>query len=364
MIKRIFMFTRWVLPAVFILAVVCGAVTGAQAAPNFKGKVVVLIAPVSAGGGTDISSRLISRHLGKYLPGKPNIVVRNMPGASALIGINYVWHARPNGLILGLTDGKANIQNLVRPKGTDFKLEEFNPLYAFATGTVLYGKPGVIKSPKDLIEGKGLIAGFDTPEGGTGFSFVAARELLGVPVAEKVVFGYAGSGPRRLAFQGEELTGSVESTVGYFTNVIPMVKAGKAVPIFQSGVFDEKGNIVRDAEGIPTVPEIYRQIHDKEVPAGLALDMYRIMVGGRTLGKILIAPPKTPEEILDVYGKAVKQMVKDPKFLHERDRLIPGSGYFDRETLLKIYLDGISARPEVVTYMKKVLSDMYGVKFI
>ena len=361
--KGIFMFTRWVLPVVFILTVASGAVTGALAAPNFKGKVIVLISPSAAGGGTDISCRLISRHLGKYLPGKPNIVVRNMTGAASLIGVNYVWHARPNGLVLGLTDGKANIQNLVRPKGTDFELEKFNPLYAIATGSVLYAKPGVVKSPKDFIKGKGLIFGFDTPEGGTGFSFVCARVLLGVPIAEKTIMGYGGGGPRRLAFLQGEINGSLESSVGYHTNVIPLVKAGKAEPIFQSGVFDEKGNIVRDAKGIPTVPEIYRQIYDKEVPAGLPLDMYRIMVGGRTLGKILIAPPKTPKEILDVYGKAVNQMVKDPKFIYERSKLMPGSGYFVRDTLLKIFLDGISARPEVVAYMKKVLSEKYGAVF-
>jgi len=195
------------------------------------------------------------------------------------------------------------------------------------------------------------------------FILFAAKELLGVPIAEKLVWGYGGSGQRRLAFQAGELTASLESSVGYNTSVRPLVERGQVVPIFQSGIFDEKGNVIRDLPDIPTTPEIYQQIHGKAPPSGLVWDMYKVMVGARTFNYILLFPPKTPAEIVNIYRKAAVEMVKDPKYLAESQKIEPGARYRVGEALAHTYLDGISARPEVVEFMKKVLSEKYGVVF-
>ncbi|MDI7261971.1 MAG: hypothetical protein QME90_18915, partial [Thermodesulfobacteriota bacterium] len=350
---------RGLLLMVIAVALLFGMLAEAKAAPNFKGKVITLVIPISVGGGTDTAARLISRHLGKYIPGNPVIVVRNIVGAAALIGVNYAWAAKPNGLTLVLTDGKANIQNLVRPKGTDFKLEEMSPILVSATGTVFYARPGIIKEPKDILTGKGVISGLEDPSGGTGFSFVCAKELLGVRF-EKEVWGYPGSGPRRLAFLAGEINLSVESSVGYKSSVKPYVERGQAVPVFQSGILDEKGNVIRDVPDIPTTPEIYQQIHGK-APSGLAWDMYKVMVAGRTFGKMLLFPPKTPAEIVNIYRKAAVEMVNSLEFHNESEKIEPGARYLVGETLARTYLDGISARPEVVEFIKKVLSEKYGI---
>ena len=152
--RNIFSQGRGLLLMVIIVALLFGMLGEAKAAPNLKGKVIVLVLPTSAGSGTDITARLISRYLGKYIPGNPAVVVRSLEGAAGLMGVNYVYAAKPNGLTILLTDGKANIQNLVRPKGIDFKLEEMIPIFVFAGGSVFYARPGVIKDPKDLLTGK------------------------------------------------------------------------------------------------------------------------------------------------------------------------------------------------------------------
>ncbi|MDI7260739.1 MAG: hypothetical protein QME90_12560 [Thermodesulfobacteriota bacterium] len=357
--RNIFSQGRGLLLMVIIVALLFGMLGEAKAAPNFKGKVIVLVVPIFAGGGTDINARLISRYLGKFIPGNPAIVVRNMAGAAAIIGVNYAYAAKPNGLTIVITDGKANIQNLVRPKGIDFKLEEMIPILVSATGTVFFARPGVIKEPKDLLTGKGVICGNEDPSGGTGFSFVCAKELLRIHF-EKEVWGYPGDAARRLAFLAGEINLTVASSVSYRSSMGPYLERGQAVPIFQSGILDEKGNVIRDVPDIPTTPEIYEQIHGK-APSGPAWDMYKVMVAGRTFGRLLLFPPKTPAEIVNVYRKAAVEMVKDPEFLAESKKIEPGGRHLVGEPLARTYLDGISARPEVVAFIKKVLSEKYNI---
>src|SRR4026207_2253215 len=68
----------------------------------FKGKTVRIVVPFAAGGGYDIYSRIMCRHMGKHIPGNPVFVVENMTGAGGLIGMNHVYKAaKPDGLTLG-----------------------------------------------------------------------------------------------------------------------------------------------------------------------------------------------------------------------------------------------------------------------
>ncbi len=357
--RTIFSAGRGLLLGVMAVVLLSGLLGESKAAPNFKGKVITLIVPQTVGGGTDTSGRLISRHLGKFIPGNPVIVVRNMPGAAAIVGVNYVYKAKPNGLTIVLTDGKANIQNLVRPQGTDFKLEEMIPVLVSATGTVFFARPGIIKEPKDLLTGKGAIAGLEDPSGGTGFSFACAKELLGMRF-EKEVWGYPGGGSRRLAYVAGEINLTGESSVGYKASARPLVERGQAVPIFQSGILDDKGNVIKDVPDILTVPEIYQQVHGK-APSGLAWEMYKLMVAGRTFGKMLLLPPKMPMEIVNIFRKAAIDMVNSSEFHDESEKLEPGARYLVGEKLANSYLAGIAARPEVVEFTKKVQKEKYGV---
>src|SRR3970040_1421577 len=88
-------------------------VTPALAQEFYKGKTVRIVVGLSAGGGYDRAARIISRHLGKYVPGNPEIIVQNMPGAGSVIAANYVWGvAKPDGLTLGSTSPALYLEQL------------------------------------------------------------------------------------------------------------------------------------------------------------------------------------------------------------------------------------------------------------
>lgn len=355
----------------FVVALLTGfflECTRAATAPKtaksyYKGRTIVIVVPTSAGGGADMWARMISTHLGKFVPGNPSVVVKNITGAGQTVGVSHVWAAKPDGLTCLVTAGGNIWTNIFQVKGIDFKLEEMPAIYGTPYGSVLYCKSGLIKEPKDIVTAKGLIWGHDAPVGGTSTTFIWARELLGFE-CQKMIFGYAGAAPARLAFLSGETNFSGESTVGYLSSVKPYVNKGEVVPVFQVGIFDTKGNVVREGgiSDILTVPEVYQQIYGK-APSGPIWEIYKLVVGARTYSKAVLLPKGTPSEVLGILRKAFVEMVKDSKFLDEAEKLNPGAPHFFGEGFARAYSGAVTAPPETLNYMKRILTEKYGVVF-
>lgn len=147
-------------------------------------------------------------------------------------------------------------------------------------------------------------------------------------------------------------------------NIRSRAERGEVTPIYQSGIIDDNGAVVREqaAPEVPTVKELYKQIYGKN-PSGPVWDVCKLLVGTRTFGKALLLPPKTPDEIVKINRNAVAKMVKDSKFLKESDKLNPGAPHFFGQELARLYPKGVSADPQTINYMKKVLNEKYGVVF-
>ena len=359
--KRSFLSCRRIFPAFIMLVLVLGVHTGTLAAPYFEGKIIKFVVSFSAGGGTDIFARMVSRHLGKFVPGKPKIVIRNIPGGGGVIGANFAWSAKPDGKTILATAGTNVMSNILRPKGSDFLLQEMQPIYSSPSGLVYYASTKLISESKDFLTVKGVIFGHDSITGGPGGGFIWAIELLGLK-PEKLIWGYGGGGPSRLAFISGETNTCGESTLGYNSAMKPYVEKGEAIPIYQSGILDENGNVVREpsAPDVPTPNELYEQIHGKK-PSGHYLEAYKLLVGSRTYGKALLLPKNTPADIVDIFHQAVARMNNDPIFLKESEKLNPGAPHFFGKRLIRNYPAGVSGSEEIVEFMKKILREKYKV---
>ena len=104
----------------------------------FKGKTVRIVVPFAAGGGYDIYSRIMGRHMGKYIPGNPVFLVENMTGAGGLIGINHVYKAaKPDGLTIGTPIGTMFVDQLIGKPGIEFDGRKFEYIGAPAQDTQL-----------------------------------------------------------------------------------------------------------------------------------------------------------------------------------------------------------------------------------
>ena len=93
----------------------------------FKGKNIRIVVASTAGGGFDAYTRMLSRYLGKYIPGNPSIVVENMPGAGHLIGANHIYKvAKPDGLTIGHFQGGYSSINSWRVPASNSTHENLN----------------------------------------------------------------------------------------------------------------------------------------------------------------------------------------------------------------------------------------------
>ncbi|MBI2859291.1 MAG: hypothetical protein HYX90_09465, partial [Chloroflexi bacterium] len=215
------------------------------AAPvSFAGKTITLIVPSSAGGATDLAGRLYARYLPKYLPGNPVMVVRNLPAGEGTVAVNSFYvSAKPDGLAILIGVSKASLGQLMGSGEVKYDFMKMPVLIAVANGIGYYIKPGIIAKPEDLPKARGIIFGYSSGAGA--WIYLTAKELLGIPT-DKIILAYQGSADARRAFLAGEINSSCEATSGYQQNIAPSVEKGQIMPIFQSGILDETGNVVKD----------------------------------------------------------------------------------------------------------------------
>ncbi len=120
---------KQILTLLIILLVVsiCYSPVKLMAAPFYKGKTIRLVVGSAPGGGYDRWARLIARHMPKYIPGKPNIIIQNIPGATSIVAANYLYNiAKPDGLTFGAVQRGLPFAQLLQKKGVKFDLRKFS----------------------------------------------------------------------------------------------------------------------------------------------------------------------------------------------------------------------------------------------
>jgi tripartite-type tricarboxylate transporter receptor subunit TctC len=110
----------------FVLALFAALAAGPVSAQYYAGKTVTIIVGYKTGGGYDATARLLARHLPKHIPGKPTVIVQNMPGANSLIAANHVYSvAKPDGLTVGTFNRNLPIAQLTGVQGVKFDMAKF-----------------------------------------------------------------------------------------------------------------------------------------------------------------------------------------------------------------------------------------------
>ena len=115
-----------------------GAGTNSPLAQFYRGKQIVVIVGTPAGGGYDFLARLMARHLGKHIPGQPQLVVKNLPTANGLVAANDLYNRLPqDGTHIGLLIRNMLLSPIVSPGGVRFSIDKFNWLGSLATETAV-----------------------------------------------------------------------------------------------------------------------------------------------------------------------------------------------------------------------------------
>lgn len=279
----------------------------AQAAVSFQGKTINIIVNSAAGGGTDTIARLVGSALAKHLPGEPAVTFRNLPGGGGIQANNYFYsQVPPDGLTL--LSGSRTQLSPSKLRGSAVK---YNPAdYRFVGGTERLGTVILIRKQEQARIGnpaaKPAVYGDVDGERSGLLALMWAKEYLNWNV--RFILGYSGTPAIALAARSGEIDMLSDSSVAH---IMPLVADGM-MPVLQFGARDENDRRVARAV-FPEVPIFDELIQPKL--SGKALKAYQSWRDDQLVDKWLALPPKTPEDIVEIYRAAYLKAVADPKIV-------------------------------------------------
>jgi tripartite-type tricarboxylate transporter receptor subunit TctC len=335
---------------------------GAARDNYFAGKTVTLSVNYSAGGPTDTFARLMAQHLEKHIPGRPNVIVENKPGAGGVVGMNHVYNvARKDGLTIGVFTPHYTGQ-VLGAEGVQFDESKFLHLGATTESQAsVVGSSVGVRSMKDLPTATAeVVAGGLSPDSSKDLSIRTALNLLGVKY--KYVTGYPGNSDFRAAFQRGEINFAEESLTGWFTAIVPWIQQGQAVPMGQRGTI-KNGQIVRDSRlpDVPTYFEVAVEARGESVRQTVDYRALATIINTNAMSREVVYPPGVDSALVEVMRKAMLDLFADPEFLAGAEKVLGFqmefmSGAEAHELAQRIINEG-ARDTEAVEYLKRLSRD-------
>jgi len=316
----------------------------------YKGKTIRIVVGLPAGDLYDLWARLIAQHMGKHIPGNPNMIVQNMPGAASMIAANYVYSVgKPDGLTLAAPLPALYFDQLVGRKEVQFDWAKFTWIGSPVRGEhQLYMRSD---APYKTIED---IRKATVPpkcgSSGTGAATYYMPKLFEETLGAKfnIVTGYPGGAAIDLAVEKGEVQCRAFTIESFFARepFHTWRKTGFVRVLIQTGRN-------RDPK-LPDVPTIYELMDHYKTPEG-SKRLATVVLAAGALGRPIVGTPGIPEDRVKTLREAFVMTVKDAEFLAEvkkRSWELDPVGSEELEALAK---EVIAQPPEVIERMKKLL---------
>jgi hypothetical protein len=178
------------------------------------------------------------------------------------------------------------------------------------------------------------------------------------------VFGYTGRGDGLVAMSRGEVSIDYQTTPSFLLNVAPRVEAGEAVPLMSWGVLDEDGVMRRDPTfpDLPIVEEVYEMLHG-EPPSGPDYDAYRAFnVAGFAAQKMVVLPRETPEEIVEAWRQAWRDVFADPEYQAVVRSVLGAYEQVTDRAAEALFVAGTTIEPDVRRRILDMLATEYSVR--
>ncbi|MDX5364138.1 MAG: hypothetical protein LPJ91_08300 [Pseudazoarcus pumilus] len=333
-------------------------------APTVQAETVRIIVPFSEGGGTDTFARLVARHLGKHLRGKPQVVVDNITGMGGVTGANaFVAGKAAEPLTLLAASGHLKLRAMLGLRGLELDFTRLQPLLAAPMGhvTVVAADSG-ISNPTDIRRLRGrLTKGINDPIGQ--IESLVTLEMFDLDY--RPAPGFGGRGATLTAFERGELSINTQSTPVYLARLEPLVRLRRVVPLYAIGFIDDAGRSVPDpaVPELVTAPQLYERVFGR-APDGPAWDAFRLVVPlvQQARASLWMHGDATPEQRQAV-SSAVAAMVRDAAFHSDAQAQLGGYPVLYGNELQRVRRALTDMRPEVVDYLRRFLKLRYGVEF-
>lgn len=340
---------RWlrILGMTALFAVMSGAVTVAQSA-DFSGQRIFLVVGTEAGGGTDGTARLITPYFEKYMPGRPTVVVRNMPGASGITAINYVHlQTKRDGLTVMVgSNSQVNPFFIAKAKG-QYAPEKFRHIGGLGRGgSVMLISTDALPRLTDK-NAPPVNYGVVDPSRAAAQTALWGIEYLGWNV--KWVPGYRGAADTTVALERGELD---MNATGNFFLVQRMVSTGKYRVLTQQGEPENGRYVGREEFGDAPV---FADMIEGKITDAAGQQAYKYWESVLAVDKWIALAEGTPEELANDYRAAFQRMIKDPDFLERSKKISEDLSPMSHVDMEKFIGQMAGVTEETETFIKNLL---------
>jgi tripartite-type tricarboxylate transporter receptor subunit TctC len=320
-------------------------ISSAQA--NFyEGKTIRIIVGFSPGGGYDALARMLSRHMPKYIPGHPTIIVENMTGAASLVAANHVYKvAKPDGLTFGHFSGGFAYSQVMGQPGIEFDMQKFVFVGAVARdeSAIAMTKSSGITSMEKWFAAKTPVKLGTTGPGAFGTDNVLKVVKAALNLPAQIISGYKGTADMRLAAESGEIDGTTwgwDSMRGTWQKAI---ESGTVVVVVQTV-----------PKPFPDLPQVPLAIDLAKTAEAKQLIEYGIHYPSK-ITKTLALPPGTPSDRAQILQRALQGTVKDAEFIAEADKAKIGLAPVTADDMRKTFEGIFKLDPGLVGKLKTIL---------
>src|SRR3954451_7497957 len=311
----------------------------AAAQANFSGKTVTIVVGYKPGGGYDATARMLERHLPNHLPGKPTLIVQNMPGGNSIIAANHMYNvAKPDGLTIGTFNRNLPIAQLTGVQGVKYDMTKFAWIGSAADETNILAIRNDLpyKSFDELRKAKeNVIIGSTGPGPNTHDFPLLLKDLLGVKL--KIVSGYSSSADIMLAVERKE----VDGRAGSYTSLRPFIDRKLVKPIVRARSSEKSvTNLPMDEDFAPN-PRAKAIMALRSAPAQVA--------------RPYVLPPATPPEIVKVMRDAFAAAISDPDCEKEAAKAQLDLEFTSGEQAQKILAEVLHQPKDIVAEFSKYI---------
>lgn len=322
-------------------AVFTTAVSSACADNFYSGKAIRLLIGFSAGGEYDLHARLVARHMGRHIPGKPDIIPENMTGAGGMTMANHLYAAAPrDGTALGMMTNTLHLQQAIDVQGLRFDANKFHWIGTLSPSieTLALWKTSPARSIKDAREREVIIGAVG--RGGITYTFPATlNRFAGTKL--KIIAGYPGGNDINLAMQRGEVDGRNNTFSSWRATRREWLENGDITIIAYAGP-PTKG-----LEGVPSLEELASNPEDRQV--------VRFLMSGTEMGRPIAMAPGAPPERVNAVREAYRKLAADSSFLAEAKKLNVEIDIVPGERLQTIVAEALASPAGIIAKAKPLL---------
>ena len=316
------------------------SVSAGQAQEFYAGKTINLVVGYSAGGGYDQYARLLARHMGRYIPGNPNIVVQNMPGAATLNAVRHLSANAPrDGTAITMFDPGLILESLSQPDRYKLKLTNYQWIGGMSREvTICYAWHATgIRTIEDMLRRKEFLIGLTAKGSAVYANGRALQKLFNAPIRQ--IAGYPGSNEQRMAIERGELEGACASW-----SAIPQdwIRSKHINPLLKFAA--------TQPANMPPTPYVNDLAKNDDERA-----LLNILNAPGELGRPFIMAREVPRERVQLLITAFNRTLQDETLLAEAGKQLLPIDLFSAAESERIIATIYAAPPELIRKLKDVV---------